>query len=369
MKNFLFFLFFTVLLIHIPHLESISQTPSDTLEKIYLSSDSSKFLYLPPPGEESSSPSETSVEKVTSEDIKTSPGEIDKTVNPILKEKSRINFILGKGEFHQTPFYIIEGNQEGSVMIIHGGMHGDERASFLALDRILENLSILKGKLIIIPRINRPASEQQNRWYNNDPSRDFNHYFPGRNFSSRQSLMSNYEYRLANQFMDLINEHKPDVVVNLHEDKDKFFKIPGVDTVYNDIENLGQTIYTAERPISKELLNIVRRLNGKIKENEYQFTANSVLDYDSKQRGNLLEYLVDEVSFEGKKVRSYTLETYRNEYVRGMPPVFSSGFTLEDRIKLQMNVILAFLEEFGLKYRYKGGEEAIKYLTRLTPFH
>jgi uncharacterized protein len=293
----------------------------------------------------------------------------NKSVNFLPLEKSRISAFIGEGEFHQTPYYILEGKQSGPVMIIHGGMHGDERASFLSLDRILENIKIIRGKLIIVPRINRPASEQMNRWYNNIPTRDFNHYFPGRNFSRSPALMNNYEYTLANQFMDLIHQFEPEIVVNLHEDKDKFFKTPGIDTVYNDPENLGQTIYTAERPISKELLQVVRKLNSQIRENDYQFVANSVIDRGSKQRGNLLEYLVDEVSFNGKKVRSYTLETYRNESVRGVRPAFANGFTLEDRVKLQMLVVLSFLETFGLNYTYNGGSEAINELTRLTPIY
>jgi hypothetical protein len=257
---------------------------------------------------------------------------------------------LGENTFYSTPVYTFNTKKKGPIIVVHGGMHGDEIAGTIACDRLINILNIKNGTLVLIPRINRPASEQNLRSYNGQPDRDFNSYFPGKDFSYYEYLKSNYEYSLAQEFISYLKEIKPDVVINLHEDKDKYPTREDVDTSYDVQETFGQSIYTVERPISDTLKQFIKNLNSEITYPQYKMTINSVIDPDAIVRGNLLEYIADSLKPGGKNIRSYTLETYRNQSVGGRRRLYRYGFELEDRVKMQMLVILNFLDIYGMKY-------------------
>jgi len=53
-----------------------------------------------------------------------------------------------------TPVYLFEGEEPGGTILILGGTHPDEPASNLTAVCLMENLSITKGKIIIVPRAN-----------------------------------------------------------------------------------------------------------------------------------------------------------------------------------------------------------------------
>src|SRR4030095_8570470 len=101
---------------------------------------------------------------------------------------------FGLHDEYETPFFIFTGSEPGPVMILDGGIHGDEIASYMACDSIVRYIYLTKGTLIVIPRTNIKACKQNTREVNFD----FNHAFPG-------DLKSDlYEYRMAYEFMWLV---------------------------------------------------------------------------------------------------------------------------------------------------------------------
>src|SRR5258706_14932317 len=82
---------------------------------------------------------------------------------------------LGLNDEYENPYYILVGKQKGPVMILDGGIHGDEIAAYMCCDFILHYINLLSGTLIIIPRVNIKACTQNVREINID----FNHAFPG----------------------------------------------------------------------------------------------------------------------------------------------------------------------------------------------
>ena len=224
--------------------------------------------------------------------------------------------VIGWNDVFQTPYYVLKGKTENPKMLIHGGMHGDEIASFMACDSIIKNINLLEGTLIIIPRLNILADQQNRRFVNID----LNHAFPGDQGSDV------YEFRLAYELMWLVDSIKPDIIINLHEALTKY------DSEYkNDSEKaFGQIVITCIKPFEEILVKAVDNMNGKIPYPDFKFNAH----YYSFREYSSLDNFVSKFN-----IKSYTIETYR-------------GFKIDDRVKLQQIAVLQFMDEAGIKYEY-----------------
>ncbi len=224
--------------------------------------------------------------------------------------------LIGWNDVYETPYYVLRGKSESPKMLVHGGMHGDEIASFIACDSIIRNINLLEGTLIIIPRLNILADKQSRRYINID----LNHAFPG-------DLSSDvYEFRLAYELMWLVDSIRPDIIINLHEALNKY------DSEYkNDSEKaFGQIVITCIKPFEEILVKAVDNMNEIIPNPEYKYHAH----YYSYREYSSLDNFVSKFN-----IKSYTIETYR-------------GFDLYDRVKLQQIAVLEFMDEVGMKYEY-----------------
>ncbi len=224
--------------------------------------------------------------------------------------------VLGENDVYETPYYSLVGRKSGPTMILDGGIHGDEIAAFMCCDSILHNINILAGTLIIIPRVNKQACDQNVREINID----FNHAFPG-------NLQSDvYEFRLAYEFMWLVDSVKPDLIINLHEARTKYNG-----DASNDAEKAyGQIVITFLQPFPKFMTNCVDDMDAKIPVDEFKFHPHYYEYHDYSSLDNFVTKL---------HIDSYTIETWR-------------GFNIEDRVKLQIVAVLQFMKELGIKFEY-----------------
>jgi hypothetical protein len=225
-------------------------------------------------------------------------------------------FKLGVNDEFETPYYVLLGKNPAIKMLVHGGMHGDEIASYMACEEILKNINLLEGTLIIIPKLNIKACNMNTREINID----LNHTFPG---DQKSDI---YEYRLAHEFMWLVDSLKPDLIINLHEARKKYNP-----KYESDSESAyGQIAITCINPIEDFLITAITNLNAKIPSGDFQFHPHfySFRNYSS------LDNFVSKFL-----IKSYTIETFR-------------GFNIGDRVKLQVLAVLQFMDEIGLKYEY-----------------
>ena len=154
-----------------------------------------------------------------------------------------------------TEIYLFEGSEPGGTMLILGGTHPSEPAGFLAAVLLVENLSVARGRVFVIPRANHsgfshtepgeahpmffdvqtPAGMRRFRYgcrftspldqwpdpevYLHYPSgqrlsgaetRNLNRSFPGR-------ADGNFTERLAFAITSLIERDNIDLVIDLHE--------------------------------------------------------------------------------------------------------------------------------------------------------
>lgn len=151
---------------------------------------------------------------------------------------------LAPGSIDATPYYeFISGNHGPSIMII-AGIHGNETASVaaarqLAADLKRGGLALRKGKLIIVPLVNRKAYRKKIRG-----KPDLNRQFP-RNFGKKG------RNRLARSLFELAAKSAPGWFLDLHEAN-------GLSQLSRKV--LGQTLIT--NPGSPAIPVLRRRIKG-----------------------------------------------------------------------------------------------------------
>ncbi len=259
---------------------------------------------------------------------------------------------LTEGTNSQTPYYIISSstNYPSPIVVIDGGMHGDEVASTYACDDLLKKIKITKGTLIIVPRLNKPACDKVYRTRNAvfNQKYDMNRNFPG----NVNRDISNYEAQVADEFTNLIKKFNPDLVLNLHEDKD--FNDLRVNRYDCEDHYLGQVLITCRGRCENfdfnaliedtMLLKAQRLINTGLAE-DHKFTIINLPS--APEKGYSQDYF-----YEVLGIDSYTVETYRNGSFGSGPPVFEYGYEIQNRVKLQIITCLSFMKTYGIEYEY-----------------
>ncbi|MGI6083427.1 MAG: succinylglutamate desuccinylase/aspartoacylase family protein, partial [Limnochordia bacterium] len=114
--------------------------------------------------------------------------------------------VLAKGTKHETPYYIYNSGVKGPTVVVIGGMHGNEKAGYMAA-REIKDFTVKKGRLIVIPELNRPAVKAAKR---TSSLGDMNRAFPRKKTDSPR----NY---LAKDIWNLMVKYRPTWLVDLHE--------------------------------------------------------------------------------------------------------------------------------------------------------
>ena len=78
------------------------------------------------------------------------------------------------GTRYQTPYFVKTGKESGPTIVVIGGLHGDEKAGYLAA-RELKKWTITRGKLVLLPDAHIEAIRRDVRAY----PRNMNRLFPG----------------------------------------------------------------------------------------------------------------------------------------------------------------------------------------------
>ena len=164
---------------------------------------------------------------------------------------------LAKGTRFETPYYLIRGNVGGSTVIITAGVHGNERASVIAANKLVrllktDSLQLHIGTLIIVPIVNQAAYKKRVRGVP-----DLNRTFPRNVNNKARHPLSAALFRLA---VDL----KPDWYIDLHEANGLSKLNPSV---------LGQTfIANPGNHAVPTIKRIARRMNRSITASARHFT-------------------------------------------------------------------------------------------------
>lgn len=170
--------------------------------------------------------------------------------------------VLAAGTKYATDMYIIRSNQPGPVVMVVGGVHGNETAGYKAAATV-KNYTISKGTLLVIPEANKLAVAQHRR--SAKGGSNLNRDFP-------QSSSQSADTTLAKAIYSAVKKYDVDWLMDMHE---------GYDYAKNkSTSSVGQSlIYYPNSKTKKVAGTIVSKLNGNISSSYKKF---SLLRYPVK---------------------------------------------------------------------------------------
>ncbi|NQT37002.1 MAG: succinylglutamate desuccinylase/aspartoacylase family protein [Planctomycetes bacterium] len=130
-------------------------------------------------------------------------------------EVGRTSGLIAENTEWENPYYIIDSGVEGPTLLITGGLHGNEPAGYRAAEQI-RHWPIRRGKLVVVPQVNRPGLKQNTRWLpgESEKLRNANRNFPK---AGEPNGARSVPVKALWEFMQA---QEPDWVVDLHEGYD-----------------------------------------------------------------------------------------------------------------------------------------------------
>ena len=214
--------------------------------------------------------------------------------------------VLMKGTRYQTPYFIKTGELSGPTVVVLGGLHGDEKAGYLAA-RELKKWSVTRGKLVLLPDAHIEAIRRGARAY----PRNMNALFPGKRTGDAME-------KLAFEIWELMKKSRPDLLLTLHESR-------GFHA--DDPKRYGQTFTYDFAELKPRFERVASRVNARISPPKHRFLQ-FVAPFPSCPTYLSWKYL---------KVPATSIET-----ARPLP--------LALRVRYQLTALRGFFDEFGLKW-------------------
>lgn len=138
-----------------------------------------------------------------------------------------------EGSVWETRYYVIDSNEPGPVVMIVGGIHGNEPAGTRAAEHI-RHWEITKGKLIVLPGANVPALTGKTRLIPDMPKGcgNLNRNFP-------ETAGEPGKCSLSKAIWSVVCSERPDWLLDLHE---------GYDFTQINSKSVGSSLIAATSP-------------------------------------------------------------------------------------------------------------------------
>jgi len=156
-----------------------------------------------------------------------------------------------EGTPHQTPLYVFGSGRPGNVLLVLGGVHGNEPGGWMGAERLLDKLRPTEGGFLIVPRANNLAAAAFVR--TTDEYGDLNRLYPGDPVGKPMA-------RMAFEITEAAREFHVNYLVDMHESW-AFYN----NRTQNGTAFLGQTIASnVEEPAVSLAEGVVVSVNGRI---------------------------------------------------------------------------------------------------------
>ncbi len=216
------------------------------------------------------------------------------------------SFLLQAGTRWETVGCVVDSGVVGPTALILGGVHGNEPAGALAAEQVC-NFSPLRGKLVVVPRVNPLGLEKGVRLLSEIG--DLNRVYPPVGAGSPAEQM-------GEEIIGLMKLHKIGMLLDLHEAR-TFHRI--------DRTSLGQTLLFADNSISTALaMDTVEAVNRKINDEikKFSLVGHPIRTSAAWYAGKYLD------------IASFTVET-------------STRQPLEERVEQQLMIVRELLTAGG----------------------
>jgi hypothetical protein len=248
--------------------------------------------------------------------------------------------------FARTPqsltVHFISGREKGPTLLVFGGIHGDEKAGYLAAERYART-TLNRGNLIVVPRLNAVAISKGRR---QGLGGDMNRLFGMPESMSRR----NPDARVVDLAKTLI--HRADYVLNLHQAYDfyahKWISRKRNPSKWGQCNVIDAPIYHLSNGEKLEPGNfaqrVARRSNGRIKNADYHFLVNNT---DTATRNSR--------HLEQRGSLTYYAMTKQHKIALGVEA--TKNCSLPAAISFLTIVINAALEEAGIRAEFSPSED------------
>ena len=172
-----------------------------------------------------------------------------------------VSFLI-TNKFNTIDPVIIDSGKPGPVVLMVGGTHGNEPAGTVGLEKLIKsNLYIKRGKIIIVPKVNKIGLSLGIRLgFNGFLPIDYNRNYP----LEHNQIKPNKPYYNINEQIQMMVDNA-DFVIDFHEGWN-FHKV--------EPTSLGSGLYSSKTPLSKSIsLDIVNELNKTISEDKKKFVC------------------------------------------------------------------------------------------------
>jgi succinylglutamate desuccinylase len=116
---------------------------------------------------------------------------------------------IAPGTRYETPLHALAAPEPGPTVLVVGGIHGNEPAPPHAV-RALARTQVQRGRLLLVAEANRLALASKSRYTPGDRFLDLNRSFPIASHASPRGVLATALWRLLEQ-------HRPDWVIDVHE--------------------------------------------------------------------------------------------------------------------------------------------------------
>ena len=248
---------------------------------------------------------------------------------------------------HQLEVIKISGEKPGLTVLIFGGIHGDEPGGHFSPEK-LSKIKLIKGNLIIVPRVNFPSIMLNRRELYGDMNRKF----------VTREKPNDPDKEVIKLLKKLMQE--ADVFINLH-DAFGFHRETYISKKYNQ-NCYGQSLIIDCSNFYSKKLNkqvnlgeigkrILERVNRQIPDKAYHF---GFWDHNSLDPNTHFPEMKKSATYYA--LTTYSIPAFGLETSKELPSLY-------DKVKYQLLAIKEILHEFGLEFIYPEArvEEPVLY--------
>ncbi|MGE5341179.1 MAG: M99 family carboxypeptidase catalytic domain-containing protein [Candidatus Omnitrophota bacterium] len=244
--------------------------------------------------------------------------------------------IYFKNTDRQLEVIRVKGEQPGLTALIFGGIHGDEPGGYFSSEK-LSQVRMLKGDLIIVPRVNFPSIMLYRRDINGDMNRKF----------GEQEKRNDPDAKVIRLLKSLMKE--ADVFINQH-DAHGFHRETYISPKHN-AKMYGQSLIIdcplfyskklkREVDLSTMGQRIMERVNRQIDTREHYF---GLWDHNSVARNTRFPEMRKSATYYA--LTTFSIPAFGLETSKDLPSLY-------DKVKYQLIVIREILHEFGLEAEF-----------------
>jgi hypothetical protein len=252
------------------------------------------------------------------------------------------NFLYGS--ILNYDLYKKESSGENTLLVI-GGIHGDEPGGYFAPSVLVQNYTIKKGSLWVVPNLNFDSIVRNRRGIYGDMNRKFN-----------KVEKNDEDYETVQNIKKLILDKKVDLILNLHDGRG-FYRHKWESSIFNP-SAWGQAFIIDQTKLHKDIKfsnldeiakKVSENLNTGLVENHHSF---NIKNTKTKEKDEQMQLSLTYFAITNHKP-AFAVETSKNIT------------DLVKKVKYQLKAIESFMNIMGIEYERDFDLDNLEQLTNI----